>query len=147
MANGLVNNGLYSTQGGFTAATAIGRGTFVSLNYVNKTFDLPGTDGLGDLYFVDNEVTTAPELGQADKDFKVVVGVGGKLRKLQVGATFTTTELDAAIGTYAVGDVVAVSAAGKLKESIATPVFKAVIKEVITNYGGEPAVKAIVTAI
>lgn len=147
MANGIINNGLYSVQGAYKAAVAVGRGTFVKLDYANKTFILPGTDGLGDLYFVMNAVTTPPELGQADKDFKVAIGVEGELAKLQVGATFTTTVINGAIGTYAVGDVVAVSASGEVKKGIATPVMKAVVKEVIANYGGEAAVKCIVTAI
>jgi hypothetical protein len=145
--NGLIKNGLYSTQGGFTAKNAgLGRGMFVKPNYTDKTAILPGVDALGDVYFVDNDITTPVELGQADRDFVIPVGEALKLRKLQLGAKFVSTSLEAAIGTYAVGGVVMVSAAGKLKANSAG-LFQATITEVIPSYDGEPALACIVTAV
>jgi hypothetical protein len=145
--NGLVKNGLYSTQGGFTAKVAgLGRGMFVKPDYSDKTVVLPGADALRDVYFVDNDITTPPELGQADRDFVVAVGTGMKLRKLQLGAKFVSTSLEAAIGTYAVGSVVMISAAGKLKAN-AAGLFQATVADIITSYDTEPALECIVTAV
>jgi len=144
--NGLINSGLYSTNGAFKAATTLVRGQFVTPTYIGKTCAAPGTDALGDVYFVDNHIDTPEELAIADRDFVVKAGTFVENRKLQMGCTFTTTSLEAAIGTYAVGGVVMISAAGKLKANLAG-LFQATIKEVITNYDGEAALKCIVTAV
>ncbi|MBU3186647.1 hypothetical protein [Clostridium estertheticum] len=144
--NGLINLGLYSTNGAFKAATTLVRGQFVSPNYVDKTCAAPGTDGGRDVYFVDNHISTPEELAIADRDFVVKAGVYVENRKLQLGCTFTSTSLEAAIGTYAVGGVVMISAAGKLKANSAG-LFQATIKEVIASYDTEPALKCIVTAV
>jgi hypothetical protein len=146
--NGLIKNGLYSTQGGYTAAAAgLVRGSFVTPNYTAKTAAVPGADALRDVYFVDNDITNPPELGIADRDFVIPVGTGLKLRKLQLGAKFITTSLEAAIGTYAVGGVVMISAAGKLKAN-AAGLFQATITDIFTtNYDTESALECIVTAV
>ena len=68
MANGLVNSGLYSTNGAFKAATTLVRGQFVTPNYVGKTCAAPGADALRDVYMVDNHIDTPEELAVADRD-------------------------------------------------------------------------------
>jgi len=147
MANGLINSGLYSTNGSFKVKTAaVARGIFVKPDYTDMTCVVPGTDATKDVYMVDNHIDTPEELAIDDKDFVVKVGVFAELRKLQLGCTFTTTALEAAIGTYAVGGVVMISAIGKLKANVAG-LFQATIKEVITNYDGEAALKCVVTAV
>lgn len=147
MANGLVKNGLYSTQGGFTSNVAgLVRGVFVTPNYATKTVAVPGTDALRDVYFVQCDIDTPIELGQADRDYTLAQGVAVKMAKLQLGAKFVTTSLEAAIGTYAVGNVVMVSAAGKLKANVAG-LFQATVTEVIASYDSEPALLCVVTAV
>lgn len=147
MANGLIKNGLYSTQGGFTAkAVGLVRGIFVKPDYSDKTMVLPGADALGDVYFVQNDITTPEELGQANRDFVIAVGTGVKGAKLQLGSKFVTTSLEAALSTYAVGGVVMISAIGKLKANVAG-LFQATIVEKVDSYDGEPALVCIVTAV
>jgi hypothetical protein len=145
--NGLVKNGCCSAQGGFTAsATGLGRGIFVVPNYTNKTVAVPGTDALKDVYFVQCDIDTPIELGKADKDFTLAVGTAVKMHKLQLGCKFVTTSLEAALSTYAVGGVVMVSAAGKLKANVAG-LFQATITEKIASYDGEEALVCMVTAV
>lgn len=145
--NGLINSGLYSTSGAFKVKTAaVGRGLFVSPTYTDMTCAAPGTDALRDVYMVDNAVNTPEELGLADRTFTVKVGEYAKLRKLQLGCTFTTTSLEAALSTYAVGGVVMVSATGKLKANSAG-LFTATIVEKIASYDGEEALKCVVVSV
>jgi hypothetical protein len=145
--NGLVKNGLYSTQGGFTAkAAGLGRGIFVKPDYTDKTVSVPGTDALRDVYFVQCDIDTPIELGKADKDYTLPIGTAVKMEKLQLGCKFVTTSLEAALSTYAVGGVVMVSAAGKLKAN-AAGLFQATITEKIASYDGEEALLCIVTAV
>ena len=145
--NGLVKNGLYSTQGGFTAKTAgLGRGLFVVPNYVDKTVSIPGTDALKDVYFVQCDIDTPIEFGKADRDYVLPIGDLVKMDKLQLGCKFVTTSLEAAIGTYAVGNVVMISAAGKLKAN-AAGLFQATVTDVIASYDTEPALVCVVTAV
>lgn len=145
--NGLINSGLYSTSGAFkVAGTTVTRGQFVKPVYTDMTCVVPGADALKDVYMVDEAISNPEELAIADRDFVVKVGAYPKLRKLQLGCTFTSTHLEAAVGTYAVGGVVMISAAGKLKANVAG-LFTATIKEVITNYDGEAALKCVVTLV
>jgi hypothetical protein len=145
--NGLVKNGLYSTQGGFTEkAAGLGRGIFVKPDYTDKTVSVPGADALGDVYFVQCDIDTPIELGKADKDYTLPIGTAVKMDKLQLGCKFVTTSLEAALSTYAVGGVVMVSAAGKLKAN-AAGLFQATITEKIASYDGEEALLCIVTAV
>jgi len=145
--NGLVKNGLYSTQGGFTAKVAgLGRGIFVKPDYTDKSVSLPGADALGDVYFVQCDIDTPVELGQADKDFVLPIGTAVKMEKLQLGCKFVSTSLEAAIGTYTVGGVVMISAIGKLKANLAG-LFQATVTEIIASYDGEAALVCIVTAV
>lgn len=145
--NGLVKNGLYSTQGGFTAKVAgLGRGIFVKPDYTDKTVSLPGADALRDVYFVQCDITTPIELGKADKDFVLAIGDHVKMEKLQLGAKFVSTSLEAALATYNVGDIVMISAIGKLKAN-AAGLFQATITEKIASYDGEAALLCIVTAV
>jgi len=145
--NGLINSGLYNTSGAFKVKTAtVVRGQFVKPDYTDMTCVVPGVDAIKDVYFVDEAISTPEELAIADRDFVVKIGVYPKLRKLQLGCTFTTTSLEAAIGTYAVGGVVMISATGKLKANVAG-LFQATIKEVIANYDGEPALRCVVTLV
>jgi len=145
--NGLVKNGLYSTQGGFTAKVAgLGRGMFVTPTYTDKTVAVPGVDATRDVYFVQCDIDTPIELGKADKDFVLAIGVAVKMDKLQLGCKFVTTSLEATLSTYAVGGVVMVSALGKLKANVAG-LFQATIIEKVTSYDGEEALVCIVTAV
>ena len=145
--NGLIKNGLYSTQGGFTAKVAgLGRGVFVAPNYTDKTVAVPGADALRDVYFVQCDIDTPVEFGQADRDYTLGIGVAVKMHKLQLGCKFVTTSLEAAIGTYAVGGVVMISAAGKLKANSAG-LFQATITEIVPSYDSEPALVCVVTAV
>jgi hypothetical protein len=142
---GIVNNGLYDVDGRFEAAAPVGRGVFVTPSYVNKTAAVPVADGAKDVYFVINEVTTPKELGVDDNLFVVAAGVKLKLAKFQLGATFSTTEFAAA---PAIGDVLMVGVGGGLVADN-NGVFKATVIETIpaAQFGGEPAVKCIVTAV
>ena len=142
--NGLINSGLYSTNGAFKAATTLVRGQFVTPTYAGMTCAAPGTDALRDVYMVDNHIDTPEELAIADRDFVVKVGTFVENRKLQLGCTFTTTSLET--GTYAVGDIVMISAAGKLKANVAG-LFQATVKDVIASYDTEKALKCVVTAV
>ena len=90
--NGIVNSGLYSTSGAFKVKTAtVGRGQFVCPTYTDMTCAAPGADALKDVYMVDEAVSNPEELAIADRDFVVKVGAYPKLRKLQLGCTFTST--------------------------------------------------------
>jgi len=145
--NGLVNSGLYSTSGAFKVAGAtVTRGQFVKPVYTDMTCVVPGVDATRDVYMVDNHIDTPEELAIADRDFVVKVGTFANLKKLQLGCTFTSTHLEAAVGTYATGGVVMISATGKLKANVAG-LFQATIKEVIASYDGEPALRCVVTAV
>ena len=145
--NGLIKNGLYSTQGGFTAkAEGLGRGLFVVPNYVDNTVSIPGTDALGDVYFVQCDIDTPIEFGKADRDFVLPIGDAVKMHKFTLGCKFVTTSLEAALSTYAVGGVVMISAAGKLKANV-SGLFQATVTEKIASYDGEEALLCIVTAV
>jgi hypothetical protein len=147
MANGIVTGGLYSVNGSFKlAGSAVGRGTFVVPDYSAGTAATPTQNGLADVWFVMNAVTTPKELGQDDKDFTVAVGENLELAKLQLGATFITDQFDAAYATYDVGDAVMVGTSGKLMDD-SSGNFVATIKEKLASWNGAPALRCIVTKV
>ena len=147
MANGIVTGGLYSVNGSFKlAGSAVGRGTFVVPNYANGTASTPTQNGLADVWFVMNAVTTPKELGQDDKDFTVQIGEKLELAKLQLGATFITDQFDASYATYNEGDAVMVGTSGKLMAD-SSGVFVAKIKEKLASWNGAPALRCIVTKV
>jgi hypothetical protein len=147
MANGIVTGGLYSVNGSFTlAGTAVGRGTFVVPNYADSTAATPTQNGLADVWFVMNAVTTPKELGQDDKDFKVAVGEKLELAKFQKGATFITDQFDGLFSSYSVGDAVMVKNNGKVMAD-SSGNFVANIKEKLTSWNGANALRCIVTKV
>jgi hypothetical protein len=147
MANGIVTGGLYSVNGSFTlAGSAVGRGTFVVPDYSADTAATPTENGLADVWFVMNAVTTPKELGQDDADFTVAVGEKLELAKLQLGATFITDQFASTYASYDVGDAVMVSNAGVLMDD-SSGNFVAKIKEKLANWNGAPALRCIVTKV
>jgi hypothetical protein len=145
MANGIVTGGLYSVNGSFTlAGSAVGRGTFVVPDYATGTAATPTQNGLADVWFVMNAVTTPKELGQDDKDFTVAVGEKLELAKLQLGATFITDQFAGTFASYDEGDAVMVGTDGKLMDD-SSGAFVAKIKEKITSWNGANALRCIVT--
>lgn len=130
------NNDVY--LGSFKNAVVAGveNGVFVVLDHAAKTGALAdATTGDGDVYFVANEITTIPEQGINDIDFKVKKDEYLRLSKPQAGTIYVTTKFN---GTLAEGAVVAVGVNGQVEAVAArTPKQKFIVHAKTTEYGVE----------
>ncbi|MFO1442807.1 hypothetical protein KDN24_06210 [Bacillus sp. Bva_UNVM-123] len=128
------NNDVY--LGSFKNAEADGveNGQWVTLNHTAKTASLAdATSGDGDILFVANEITTIPEYGIDDIDFKVKKDEYLRLSAPQSGMIYVTTKFN---GSLNEGDVVAVGVGGNVEAVGArTPKHKFTVHKKSNEYG------------
>lgn len=128
------NNDVYLGSYKNAVAAGVENGVFVVLDHAAKTGSLANaTTGDGEVYFVSNEITTIPEQGINDVDFKVKQNEYLRLAKPEGGSVYVTTKFN---GTLAEGAVVAVGVNGQVEAVGArTPKHKFVVKEKTNEYG------------
>lgn len=128
------NNDVYLGSFKNAEVNGVENGQWVVLNHVTKTGSLANaTTGDGDVYFVSNEITTIPEHGIDDIDFKVKKDEYLRLSKPQGGMIYVTTKFN---GSLNEGDVVAVGVGGNVEAVAArTPKQKFTVHAKTTEYG------------
>lgn len=128
------NNDVYIGTFKSGETDGIENGQFVTVDYSTGVGTLADTTtGDKDVYFVSNEITTIPEQGIDDIDFKVKKDEYLRLNYPQAGTIYVTTKFN---GTLAEGDKVAVGVGGNI-EAIGsrTPKTSFIVKELTNEYG------------
>lgn len=122
------------------AVDGVENGAFVTANFATGEASVPTGAADGDVFFVENEITTIIEDGIDDGDFKVKNGEYVRLHLPQAGEVLVTTKFATGL---AKGDVVAVGAGGVVEAvGTRTPKHSFTVKE-FTQATGQEAVKLI----